>query len=159
MAQVPNAFRQAISTNLLTLTKFRDLLRKLKKNRPQEDVELLRKAYQFAAQHHIRQVRASGEPYLVHPLEVAHILADLKLDLPTGATALLHDIVEDTTVTLDQIHDEFGDEVAHLVEGVTKISKLDFVSREQRQATNVRKMLLAMTDDVRVIFLKLADRL
>jgi GTP pyrophosphokinase len=159
VANIPNAFRQAISTNLLTLTKFRDLLRKIKQNRPQEDVELLRKAYQFSAQHHIRQVRLSGDPYLVHPLEVAHILADLKMDLPTIATALLHDIVEDTSVTLEQVRAEFGDEVAHLVEGVTKISKLDLVSREERQATNVRKMLLAMVDDVRVIFLKLADRL
>jgi GTP diphosphokinase / guanosine-3',5'-bis(diphosphate) 3'-diphosphatase len=159
MAQVPNSFRQAISTNLLTLTRFRDLLRKIKKNRPQEDLALLRKAYQFSARHHIRQVRMSGAPYLVHPLEVAHILADLKMDIPTVATALLHDVVEDTSVTLDQIHDEFGEEVAHLVEGVTKISKLDLVSREQRQANNVRKMLLAMVSDVRVIFLKLADRL
>ena len=159
MANIPNAFRQAVSTNLLTLTKFRDLLRKIKNNRPQEDVELLRKAYQFSAQHHIRQMRLSGDPYLVHPLEVAHILADLKMDLPTIATALLHDIVEDTSVTLEQVRGEFGEEVAHLVEGVTKISKLDLVSREERQATNVRKMLLAMVDDVRVIFLKLADRL
>ena len=159
MAQVPNAFRQAISTNLLTLTRFRDLLRKIKKNRPQENLEPLRKAYQFSARQHMRQVRMSGDPYLVHPLEVAHILADLKMDLPTIATALLHDTVEDTEVTLDKIHDEFGDEIATLVEGMTKIAKLDFVSREQRQATNVRKMLLAMVNDVRVIFLKLADRL
>src|SRR5689334_4414640 len=93
MAQVPNAFRQAISTNLLTLTRFRDLLRKIKKNRPQENLEPLRKAYQFSARQHIRQVRMSGDPYLVHPLEVAHILADLKMDLPTIATALLHDTV------------------------------------------------------------------
>src|SRR5947208_1115089 len=111
MAQIPNAFRQAVSTNLLTLTKFRDLLQKIKKTRPQEDLEPLRKAYQFSAQHHIRQVRLSGDPYLVHPLEVAHILADLKMDLPTIATALLHDIVEDTTVTLDEIRNEFGNEV------------------------------------------------
>ena len=159
MAYVPNAFRQAISTNLLTLTKFRELLRKIKKNRPQEDLGLLRKAYQFSARHHIRQVRLSGDPYLAHPLEVAHILADLRMDLPTVATALLHDIVEDTSVTLDQVRAEFGEEVAHLVEGVTKISKLDLISREERQAGNVRKMLLAMVDDVRVIFLKLADRL
>jgi GTP pyrophosphokinase len=159
MANIPSAFRQAISTNLLTLTKFRDLLRKLKKNRPQEDLEPLRKAYQFSAQHHLRQVRLSGDPYLVHPLEVAHILADLKMDLPTIMTALLHDVVEDTSVTLDDVRQQFGDEVAHLVEGMTKIAKLDFVSREERQATNVRKMLLAMVDDVRVIFLKLADRL
>jgi GTP diphosphokinase / guanosine-3',5'-bis(diphosphate) 3'-diphosphatase len=159
MAQIPNAFRQAISTNLLTLTRFRELLRKIKKNRPQEDLEPLRKAYRFAAQHHLNQVRASGEPYLAHPLEVAHILADLKMDLPCISTALLHDVVEDTGVTIDTIRAEFGEEIAHLVEGVTKIAKLDLVSREERQANNVRKMLLAMVDDVRVIFLKLADRL
>ncbi|HWP84493.1 MAG TPA: bifunctional (p)ppGpp synthetase/guanosine-3',5'-bis(diphosphate) 3'-pyrophosphohydrolase [Terriglobia bacterium] len=159
MANLPNAFRQAISTNLLTLTRFRDLLRKMQRNRPQEDLEPLRKAYQFSARHHIRQMRLSGEPYLVHPLEVAHILADLRMDLATVITALLHDVVEDTSVTLDQVRAEFGPEVAHLVEGVTKISKLELVSREERQAGNVRKMLLAMVDDVRVIFLKLADRL
>jgi GTP pyrophosphokinase len=159
MANIPNAFRQAISTNLLTLTKFRELLRKIRKNRPQEDLEPLRKAYQFSAHHHLRQVRLSGDPYLVHPLEVAHILADLKMDLPTVMTALLHDVVEDTSVTLEQVREQFGEEVAHLVEGMTKIAKLDFVSREERQASNVRKMLLAMVDDVRVIFLKLADRL
>src|SRR5689334_10403755 len=132
MAQIPNAFRQAISTNLLTLTRFRELLRKIKKNRPQEDLEPLRKAYRFAAQHHLNQVRASGEPYLAHPLEVAHILADLKMDLPCISTALLHDVVEDTSVTIDTIRAEFGEEVAHLVEGVTKIAKLDLVSREER---------------------------
>jgi GTP pyrophosphokinase len=159
MAQLPNPFRQAISTNLLTLTRFRDLLRKIKRNRPQEDLQLLRRAYQFSARHHMQQVRLSGAPYLSHPLEVAHILADFRMDLPTLATALLHDVVEDTGVTLEDIRKEFGEEVAHLVEGVTKIAKLDVVSREERQAQNVRKMLLAMVDDLRVIFIKLADRL
>ena len=159
MANIPGTFRQAISTNLLTLTRFRDLLKKIAQNRPTEDLEVLRRAYQFSARYHLRQVRMSGEPYLSHPLEVAHILADLRLDVPTIATALLHDVVEDTGVTLEEIRAQFGDEVAHLVEGVTKISKLDFASKEERQAQNMRKMLLAMVDDLRVIFIKLADRL
>ncbi|MBI1956372.1 MAG: bifunctional (p)ppGpp synthetase/guanosine-3',5'-bis(diphosphate) 3'-pyrophosphohydrolase, partial [Acidobacteria bacterium] len=141
------------------MTRFRDLLKKIKQARPNEDLDLLRRAYQFSAQCHLRQVRLSGKPYLSHPLEVAHILADLRLDLPTIATALLHDVVEDTGVTLEKIRQNFGEEVAHLVEGVTKVNKLDFVSREERQAENMRKMLLAMVDDLRVIFIKLADRL
>ena len=159
MANLPSTFRQAISTNLLTLTRFRDLLKKITQTRPAEDLEMLRRAYQFSARYHLRQVRMSGEPYLSHPLEVAHILADLRLDVPTITTALLHDVVEDTGVTLDEIRTQFGDEVAHLVEGVTKISKIDIASREERQAQTMRKMLLAMVDDLRVIFIKLADRL
>ena len=130
MDNIPSTFRQTISTNLLTLTRFRDLLKKIKQNRPSEDLELLRRAYQFSARTHKRQVRLSGEPFLSHPLEVAHILADLRLDVPTIVTALLHDVVEDTAVTQEEIRREFGDEVAHLVEGVTKISKLEFASRE-----------------------------
>ncbi len=159
MANFPIPFRQTFSTNLLTLTRFRELLKKIKRNRPTEDLELLRRAYQFSAHHHLRQVRLSGEPFLSHPLEVAHILADLRLDVPTIATALLHDVVEDTEGTLEEIRTQFGEEVAHLVEGVTKVSRLDFGSREEHQAENVRKMLLAMVDDLRVIFIKLADRL
>ena len=159
MANLPSTFRQAISTNRLTLTRFRDLLKKVAQNSPTEDLEVLRHAYQFSARYHLRQVRMSGEPYLSHPLGVAHILADLRLDVPTIATALLHDVVEDTGVTLDEIRGQFGDEVAHLVGGVTKISKLDFASQEEHQAQNMRKMLLAMVDDLRVIFIKLADRL
>ena len=159
MSNFPSTFRQAISTNLLTLTRFRDLLKKIKQNRPNEDLELLRRAYRFSARYHKSQVRLSGEPYLSHPLEVAHILADLRLDVPTIATALLHDVVEDTGVTVEELRENFGEEVAHLVEGVTKISKLDFGSHEERQAENMRKMMLAMVDDLRVIFIKLADRL
>ena len=159
MPSLPTTLRQAFSTNLLTLTKFRDLLKKVKQNRPNEDLELLRRAYRFSARYHMRQVRSSGAPYLSHPLEVAHTLADLRLDGPTIATALLHDVVEDTGVTLQEIRENFGEEVSHLVEGVTKIRKLDFYSHEQQQAENVRKMLLAMVDDLRVIFVKLADRL
>ncbi|MBI4463337.1 MAG: bifunctional (p)ppGpp synthetase/guanosine-3',5'-bis(diphosphate) 3'-pyrophosphohydrolase [Acidobacteria bacterium] len=159
MSNLPNALRQTVSTNLLTLTRFRDLLEKIQQQRPQEDLELLRRAYQLSARYHMRQVRLSGDPYLSHPLEVAHILADLRMDLPTIATALLHDLVEDTEVTRETIRENFGEEVAHLVEGVTKVSRLDVLSREEQQAENVRKMLLAMVDDLRVIFIKLADRL
>ena len=159
MSSLSGTFRQAFSTNLLTLTKFRDLLKKIKRNRPTEDLTLLRRAYQFSARYHMAQVRLSGAPFLSHPLEVEHILAYLRLDVPTIATALLHDVVEDTSVTLDEVRENFGEEVAHLVEGVTKIDRLDFSSREERQAENVRKMLLAMVDDLRVILIKLADRL
>lgn len=159
MTNLPTTLRQSFSTNLLTLTKFRDLLKTVKRNRPNEDLELLRRAYRFSAHYHMRQVRLSGAPYLSHPLEVARILAELRLDGPTIATALLHDVVEDTGVTLQEIRENFGEEVAHLVEGVTKIKKLDYYSREKQQAENVRKMLLAMVDDLRVILIKLADRL
>src|SRR3990172_368177 len=100
MSSLPGTFRQAFSTNLLTLTKFRDLLKKIKRNRPNEDLDLLRRAYQFSAHCHLSPVRLSGEPYLTHPLEVAHILADLRMDVSTIATALLHDVVEDTSVTI-----------------------------------------------------------
>jgi guanosine-3',5'-bis(diphosphate) 3'-pyrophosphohydrolase len=159
MTTLPSSFRQTLSTNLLTLTKFRDLLKKLKKNRSTEDLGLLRRAYQFSARYHLTQTRASGAPYLSHPLEVAHILADMRMDVATVATALLHDIVEDTSVTVEELRENFGEEIAHLVEGVTKISRFDFTSREERQAENLRKMLLAMVDDIRVIVVKLADRL
>ncbi len=151
--------RQQIATNVLTVTKFRDLLKKVRANRPNDDLEIVRKAYDFSLQHHSGQTRASGEPYLVHPLEVAYILADMKLDTTAIAAGLLHDSVEDTTVTIEEIKEKFGDQVAHIVEGVTKISKIDFASREEAQAENVRKMMLAMVDDIRVVLIKLADRL
>ena len=159
MANLPSSFRQAFSTNRLTMTRFRDLLRKVKDQRPQEDLEPLQRAYQFSAHCHVRQMRQSGDPYLSHPLEVAHTLADLRMDMPTLVTALLHDVLEDTGGTPEEIRETFGEEVAHLVEGVTKVSRLDFISREAQQAENVRKMLLAMVDDVRVLLIKLADRL
>ncbi len=105
------------------------------------------------------QVRASGEPYVLHPLEVAHVLAEMKLDSTAIAAGLLHDAVEDTPVTADDITRLFGEQVAHIVEGVTKIDKIQFANSEDRQAENVRKMLLAMVTDVRVVLIKLADRL
>jgi GTP diphosphokinase / guanosine-3',5'-bis(diphosphate) 3'-diphosphatase len=151
--------RQQIATTTLTVTKFRDLLKKMRDNRPGDDLELVRKAYEFSQKHHAGQSRASGEPYLVHPLEVALVLAEMKMDPVAISAGLLHDSVEDTSVTIVDIRKEFGEQVAHIVEGVTKISKIDFATREEAQAENLRKMMLAMVDDIRVILIKLADRL
>jgi len=139
--------------------RFAELVAKVQQNRPADDVELLRRAYEFSAEQHGTQVRESGDPYLSHPLEVAHILADMKLDVTTLCAALLHDVVEDTRSPLALIAERFGEDTAKLVEGVTKISRLDFLAPEARQAENVRKMLLAMVNDVRVVVVKLADRL
>ncbi len=141
------------------MIRFETIIEKLRKNHPDADEELLRRAYLFSARQHRGQTRQSGEPYLVHPLEVANILADLNLDPTCVATGLLHDIVEDTETTTEEIEEYFGPEIAHLVDGLTKISKLDHASSEERQALNMRKMLLAMVDDVRVVLVKLADRL
>ena len=151
--------RQAIATNVLTVTRFRDLLRKIRSYRPNDDLSLVKKAYEFSLEHHSGQTRASGEPYLVHPLEVAAVLSEMRLDTTAIAAGLLHDSVEDTQVTVEEIKAEFGEQVAHIVEGVTKISKLEFASREEAQAESVRKMVLAMVDDIRVVLIKLADRL
>src|SRR5215216_2902251 len=141
------------------MIRFEDLLEKVRAYAPDADVELLRRAYVFSAFEHKGQVRHSGEPYLVHPLEVASILADMRLDPVAIAAGLLHDVVEDTLTTIEKIQEHFGPEVAHVVEGVTKISAIPFSSSEERQAENFRKMLLAMVDDIRVILVKLADRL
>jgi GTP pyrophosphokinase len=151
--------RQQIATNVLTVTKYRDLLKKVRANRPNDDLEIIRKAYDYSLKSHEGQTRASGEPYLVHPLEVANVLAEMKLDGSAIAAGLLHDAVEDTRVTIDDVTREFGPQIAHIVEGVTKISKIQFASSEERQAENVRKMVLAMVDDIRVVLIKLADRL
>ena len=151
--------RQQIATNVLSATRYRDLLTLVRQNRPKDDIELVKKAYEFSQKYHAGQTRASGEPYLVHPLEVGIILTDMRLDTTAIAAGLLHDSVEDTSVTIEQIQAEFGEQVAHIVEGVTKISRIDFASREEAQAENVRKMILAMVDDIRVVLIKLADRL
>ncbi len=135
------------------------LLRHVHANRPSEDISLIRKAWEFCVKHHFGQLRASGEPYIIHPLEVAEVLAEMKMDATAIAAGLLHDAVEDTPATSEEIQAEFGDQVAHIVEGVTKIDKIQFANREDRQAENVRKMLLAMVSDVRVVLIKLADRL
>ncbi len=126
---------------------------------PQADLERIKKAYVFSAKVHMGQVRLSGEPYLVHPLEVTSILAQLKLDTATVVTGLLHDTVEDTYTTLEEIEKNFGHEVAFLVDGVTKISRMTLESSEEDQAETFRKMILAMVKDIRVILIKLADRL
>jgi GTP diphosphokinase / guanosine-3',5'-bis(diphosphate) 3'-diphosphatase len=139
--------------------RFEALLRQVQANRPNEDISLIRKAWEFCVSHHEGQTRLSGEPYIAHPLEVAEVLAEMKLDATAIAAALLHDAVEDTPATSQQIAESFGDQVAHIVEGVTKIQKIQFANREDRQAENVRKMLLAMVSDVRVVLIKLADRL
>ncbi len=151
--------REQIATNMLTVTRFRELLRRMRDNRPNDDLELVRKAYEFSQKHHSGQQRASGEPDLVHPLEVALVLAEMKMDAVAVAAGLLHDSVEDTSVTIVDIRKEFGEDVAHIVEGVTKISRIDFSSQEEQQAENLRKMMLAMVDDIRVVLIKLADRL
>jgi guanosine-3',5'-bis(diphosphate) 3'-pyrophosphohydrolase len=136
-----------------------ELLEKLRINRPSEDPWMVRRAYEIAAERHRDQVRSSGDPYLSHLLEVAHILADMRLDATTLTAALLHDAIEDTEYPISRIEERFGADVAHLVEGVTKIGRLNMMAPETRQAENVRKMLLAMVNDVRVVLVKLADRL
>lgn len=140
------------------MIRFEDVERKVERYHPDADLDLLRRAYIFSAMMHKDQVRASGEPYLMHPLSVASLLADMKLDVETVSTGLLHDVVEDTLVTVKEISDKFGPKVAHLVDGVTKISNLGNVSKEDAQAENLRKMVLAMVDDIRVVLVKLADR-
>jgi GTP pyrophosphokinase len=136
-----------------------ELLEKLRINRPSEDPWMVRRAYEIASERHHDQFRSSGDPYLTHLLEVAHILADMRLDATTLTAALLHDAIEDTEYPIARIEERFGADVAHLVEGVTKISRLNMLAPETRQAENVRKMLLAMVNDVRVVLVKLADRL
>jgi GTP pyrophosphokinase len=135
------------------------LLRRVHANRPSDDIALIRKAWEFCVRHHEGQMRASGEPYIIHPLEVGEVLAEMKMDSTAIAAGLLHDSVEDTPATNEEIESEFGSQVAHIVEGVTNIDKIQFANREDRQAENVRKMLLAMVSDVRVVLIKLADRL
>lgn len=140
------------------MIRFDDILEKVV-YLPEKDITLLKKAYVFAAQAHQGQTRRSGEPYLSHPLEVAAFLADMKMDPITISAGLLHDVLEDTPVTADELYQTFGSEVTHLVEGVTKISRLQESSLTTRHAESLRKIILAMTDDLRVIFIKLADRL
>ncbi|MSO56708.1 MAG: bifunctional (p)ppGpp synthetase/guanosine-3',5'-bis(diphosphate) 3'-pyrophosphohydrolase [Acidobacteria bacterium] len=141
------------------MIRFEDLLEKVRTYTSDEEREFLRRAYVFSALGHKGQVRHSGEPYLVHPLEVASILAEMRLDPVAIAAGLLHDVVEDTLTTIEKLQEHFGPEVAHVVEGVTKIGAIPFSSSEEQQAENFRKMLLAMVDDIRVILVKLADRL
>ncbi len=139
--------------------KFEHLLATVHENRPGDDLDIIRRAWAFCLQQHEGQKRASGEPYIIHPLEVGQVLAELKMDSTAIAAGLLHDAVEDTDVTTAEIAKQFGEQVAHIVEGVTKLDKIKFANREDHQAENIRKMLLAMVTDVRVVIIKLADRL
>ncbi len=138
---------------------FARLMREVHENRPGDDLDIIRRAWVFCLQQHEGQKRASGEPYVVHPLEVALVLAELKMDSTAIAAGLLHDAVEDTDVTTTEIENQFGEQVAHIVDGVTKLDRIKFANREDQQAENIRKMLLAMVTDVRVVIIKLADRL
>ncbi|HEX3987595.1 MAG TPA: bifunctional (p)ppGpp synthetase/guanosine-3',5'-bis(diphosphate) 3'-pyrophosphohydrolase [Acidobacteriaceae bacterium] len=159
MASVQSTELPAERVSDLFRDKFGLLVDTVRHNRPTDDVNIIRQAWQFCLEHHKGQLRASGEPYVLHPLEVAIVLAEMKLDSTAIAAGLLHDAVEDTPVTTEDITQRFGEQVAHIVEGVTKIDKIQFANREDRQAENVRKMLLAMVSDVRVVLIKLADRL
>jgi GTP diphosphokinase / guanosine-3',5'-bis(diphosphate) 3'-diphosphatase len=141
------------------MLRFNDILESLTSYNPNVDTDLLKKAYVFSAKVHLGQVRLSGEPYLNHPMEVAGILTQLKLDVASLATGLLHDTVEDTLTTLEEIQKNFGEEIAQLVGGLTKISQIPLRSFEEGQAENFRKMILAMVKDIRVLLVKLADRL
>ena len=141
------------------MIRFETIRDRVRAYQPDADFDLLRAAYVVAAKAHQGQVRLSGEPYLNHPLEVAGILADLKLDIVSVACGLLHDVVEDTKVTNEDLERRFGRDVSRVIDGLTKLSRVEFSSAEANQAENVRKMIIAMTDDTRVILIKLADRL
>ena len=135
------------------------VIKRMKENNPKSDSNLIKKAFEYAKANHNEQKRLSGEEYIIHPLSVAYILADLKLDDSTICAALLHDVVEDTEITHEDIVNEFGEEIAEMVEGVTKLGKIQYSTIEEQQVENYRKMFLAMGKDIRVILIKLADRL
>ncbi len=141
------------------MLRFNDIADRVLEYDPTSDLSLLQRAYVYSAKVHEGQERLSGEPYLVHPLEVAGLLVDMRMDDVCVAAGLLHDTVEDTLSTVEEIERLFGDEVAFLVDGLTKISKIEFTSVRERQAENFRKMLLAMSKDIRILLIKLADRL
>src|SRR5690242_7638527 len=133
------------------MIRIEDIVEKVAANHAQADLDLLRRAYLFSAKEHKGQKRASGESYLVHPLEVANILADMRLDVVSVATGLLHDVVEDTLVDLATLKKYFGEDVSRLVDGLTKIAHISNISKEEQQAENVRKVVLAMITDVRIV--------
>jgi GTP diphosphokinase / guanosine-3',5'-bis(diphosphate) 3'-diphosphatase len=141
------------------MIRYEDLAEKVKKHHPDAPLEMIQRGYVVSAKFHKGQVRMNGEPYLTHPLEVANILAELKLDVITITSGMLHDVLEDTLMSAEELRKQFGDDVFQIVDGVTKISQVQFTSRQQKQADNFRKMLLAMVEDIRVLFVKLADRL
>src|SRR5512138_406868 len=141
------------------MIRYEDLAETVLRNQPDAPIELIQRGYVVSAKYHKGQVRMNGEPYLTHPLEVANILAEFRLDVVTVTAGLLHDVLEDTLMTPAELKSQFGEEVYQIVDGVTKISQVHFTSRHQKQAENFRKMLLAMVGDIRVLFVKLADRL
>ena len=143
------------------MIRLNDILQRVQSYHPDPDLDVIKKAYVYSAKLHQGQLRNSGEPYLVHPLEVAGVLAELKLDEASIVTGLLHDTIEDTLATLEELTELFGSEIAQLVDGVTKLSKFSAsasLSQEEKQAENFRKMIIAMAQDIRVILVKLADR-
>jgi GTP diphosphokinase / guanosine-3',5'-bis(diphosphate) 3'-diphosphatase len=159
-APVPQSSKEPVKEKgrFLTHPTFEDLKAQVASYFPEADFGLLQKAHDFAISLHEGQLRKSGEPYIIHPIAVSYVLATMKMDIPTIVTGILHDVVEDTATTLEEVQKEFGSEVAQLVDGVTKISQISFKSKHEKQAENFRKMILAMAKDLRVIIVKLADR-
>ena len=146
-------------SNVAHYQDFSELENILESSNNSYDMEKIRRAYEFAESSHGDQRRVSGIPYILHPTSVACIVAELGMDTDTICAAILHDVVEDTPVMLDEVKKQYGEDVAKLIDGVTKISKIPYSTKEQQQAENIRKMLIAMADDIRVIIIKLADRL
>ena len=144
---------------MTTDTPFQDLIKQMKLYTPDLDEDLVTQSYEYAKEKHEGQTRVSGEPYYTHPVEVASILADMKMDTATIMTAILHDTLEDTSATYDELKEKFSEEVADLVNGVSKLNKIESQSFEGKQAENFRKLLLAMSEDIRVLLVKLSDRL
>jgi len=136
-----------------------EIIDKVKEYRSSFDKELIEKAYEFAKRKHQGQFRKSGEPYFSHPAEVAYILAELKMDVPTIVAGLLHDTLEDTDTTYQELEEEFGREVAFIVKGVTKLEGYSFQSKEEKEAESFRNLLISLAEDIRVLIVKLADRL
>ena len=141
------------------MIRINDILEKVSAYHPSAGLDVIERAYVYSAQVHAGQMRLSGEPYLMHPLEVANILADMKLDAVSVAAGMLHDVLEDTHATAEELQTMFGAEVLSIVSGVTKLSTMPTSTSQERQAENIRKMFLAMARDIRVILIKLADRL
>src|SRR6476619_1379777 len=140
------------------MLKLADLVERIRAYHPSPDVEMIKRAYDYSSKAHTGQKRKSGDPYFIHPASVAGIITELRLDAASVCAGLLHDVVEDTLATTKDIEREFGGEIAELVDGVTKLSQINFTSKEDRQAENFRKMVVAMSKDIRVLLVKLCDR-